>query len=167
MGIQDWSDSIILADLNDDPLFTEEIEMVIERLEQQPAADRIATARETSDWQGLFFGGVAFKYQRHVDHLEQAALLSTQYVDVVTTSGPGTARAANVSKIQTIKKTLGPFPLAIASGITPANVHNYLDISDCFLVASGISQSWTELDPKLVETLVSQIQAAHRQALSS
>ena len=36
MGIQDWSDTIILADLNDDPLFTEEIALIIERLEQKP-----------------------------------------------------------------------------------------------------------------------------------
>ena len=36
MGIQDWSDSIILADLNDDPLFSDEVATIIERIEQQP-----------------------------------------------------------------------------------------------------------------------------------
>ena len=137
-----------------------------ERTEEQPAADMIAEARESSGWQGLYFGGVAFKYQRQVEQLERAAVLARQYVDVVTTSGPGTARAAEVSKIERIKDSLGPFPLAIASGITPANVHQYLDISDCFLVASGISQSWTELDPRLVEKLVSQVQTARRDTLA-
>ena len=138
-----------------------------ERVDKQPAADRIAEARASSAWQGLYFGGVAFKYQRHVDHLDRAAILATHYMDVVTTSGPGTAQAANVGKIQTIKQALGPFPLAIASGVTPANVSHYLNTADCFLVASGISQSWTELDPDLVGSLVTQIQAAHRQDLSS
>jgi len=138
-----------------------------ERVEQQETADRINTARERSGWSGLYFGGVAFKYQRHVDHLERAATLARQYVDVVTTSGPGTARAANVKKIQALKRALGPFPLAIASGITPANVPQYLDIADCFLVASGISQSWTELDPQLVGKLVTRIHAARRDKLSS
>ena len=138
-----------------------------ERVEKQTTADKITTAREKSGWSGLYFGGVAFKYQRHVDQLDHAAVLARQYVNVVTTSGPGTARAANVKKIQALKQALGPFPLAIASGITPANVHQYLDISDCFLVASGISQSWTELDPQLVGKLVARVQAARRDKLSS
>jgi hypothetical protein len=138
-----------------------------ERVEAQSDAEKIDAARKRSGWSGLYFGGVAFKYQRHVDHLERAATLARQYVDVVTTSGPGTARAADVSKIQALKQALGPIPLAIASGITPANVHQYLDIADCFLVASGISQSWTELDPQLVGKLVARVQAARRDKLSS
>jgi len=137
-----------------------------ERVDQQPAADRIATARVKSAWTGIYFGGVAFKYQRPVDQLEQAAHLASQYMDVITTSGPGTAQAASLEKIQTLKRALGPFPLAIASGITPSNVHQYLAIADCFLVASGISRSWSELDPLLVEELVTRVKAARRDKLS-
>ncbi len=137
-----------------------------ERVEQQANANRIATARAKSAWTGLYFGGVAFKYQRPVDHLEKAASLASQYMDVITTSGPGTAQAASLEKIQRLKRALGPFPLAVASGITPANVHQYLAIADCFLVASGISRTWSELDPLLVEELVTRVQSAHREKLA-
>lgn len=53
-----------------------------------------------------------------------------------------------------MKQAIGEFPLAIASGITPENVSESLDIADCFLVAKGISTSFTELDPVRVKRLV-------------
>jgi hypothetical protein len=88
-----------------------------EQAERQRFAERITEARLNSGWQGLYFGGVAFKYQRHVDDLKKAAILATKYMDVVTTSGSATAVAAEVNKIQTMKEAMGPYPLAIASGI--------------------------------------------------
>jgi predicted TIM-barrel enzyme len=80
-------------------------------------------------------------------------------MDVVTTSGPGTGQAAHVEKIRTMKAALGDFPLAIASGITPENVKDYLPFSDCYLVATGISDSFEELNPDRVRALVNTVQA--------
>jgi predicted TIM-barrel enzyme len=124
-----------------------------ERTREQPEADLIATARRESGWQGLFFGGVAFKYQRRVEDLETAVRTATGFMDVVTTSGSGTGIAANREKIEAMKRALGGFPLAIASGVTPENVGDYLDVADCFLVATGVSRSFTELDPKKLHSL--------------
>ena len=74
-------------------------------------------------------------------------------MDVVTTSGPGTGQVAHVEKIRIMKESLGDFPLAIASGINPDNILEYLSYSDCFLVATGISRSFEELDLSLVTEL--------------
>jgi len=52
---------------------------------QQGRAEAIQAARSERGWQGLYFGGVAFKYQRPVEELEQAARLAARYMDVVTT----------------------------------------------------------------------------------
>jgi predicted TIM-barrel enzyme len=79
------------------------------------------------------------------------------FMDVVTTSGVGTGHAAEIDKIQGMKQALGDFPLAIASGIKPANVTDYLPHADCFLVATGISKSFDQLDPAAVGSLVSRI----------
>lgn len=68
-------------------------------------------------------------------------------MDAVTTSGPGTGYAADIEKIRRMKQALGNTPLAIASGITPENIVNYLPHADCFLVATEISRNFTELDP--------------------
>lgn len=125
-----------------------------ERWPEQAEAERILMARQRSGWRGLYFGGVAFKYQRAVGDLAAATMLAARFMDVVTTSGPGTGEAAPVEKIAQMKSALGKAPLAIASGITPENIADYLPHADCFLVATGISRSWNEFDPRRVEALV-------------
>ncbi len=130
-----------------------------ERAEKQPLADEATAARQRSGWAGLYFGGVAFKYQRPVDDLARAARLAVRYMDVVTTSGPGTGIAAAREKIVAMKEAVGGFPLAIASGITPENVGDYLDVADCFLVATGISRSFTELDRDKTCMLIEQVRS--------
>ena len=94
----------------------------------------------------LYFGGVAFKYQREVEDVAAAARAALSYVDVVTTSGQGTGEAPAIAKIRSMKAAIGDAPLAIASGITPENVGDYRGICDCFLVSTGISSSAPELD---------------------
>jgi predicted TIM-barrel enzyme len=133
-----------------------------ERMVEQPEAERILAARQRSGWRGLYFGGVAFKYQREVEDLATATKTAARYMDVVTTSGPGTGESAPVEKIARMKSARGEFPLAIASGITPENVSEYLPHADCFLVATGISESWNEFDPVKVKALVRAVRSASR-----
>lgn len=127
--------------------------------EGQPYADYVSAVRKSHAPGCLYFGGVAFKYQRHVDDLEAACRVSARYMDVVTTSGPGTGHTAEVEKIRRMKQALGTTPLAIASGITPENVGDYLTVADSFLVATGICRSFTELDPVRVQSLVARVRA--------
>lgn len=131
--------------------------MIDEREDHQFQAEQIQAARVKSGWQGLYFGGVAFKYQRHVDDVGRAARIAAGYMDVVTTSGPATGQAAARDKIRAMKEALGAFPLSVASGITLENIRQYLDVADSFLVATGISESWLELDEERVRGLVSRI----------
>jgi predicted TIM-barrel enzyme len=130
-----------------------------ERASAQDDAEEIARARRESLWDGLYFGGVAFKHQRPVRDLEGAARIAARYMDVVTTSGDATGHAPDPSKIATMKRGCGVTPLAVASGITPDNVANYMDVADCFLVATGASSSFTELDPRRLEALVQRVRA--------
>lgn len=131
--------------------------LIDENSDVQIEAEYVLDTRKSSGWTGLYFGGVAFKYQRPVDDLTQAAISASPYMDVVTTSGPGTGEAALPEKLKIMKQALGAHPLAIASGITPENVGDYLSSADCFLVATGISKSFEELDPDRVNMLVQAI----------
>lgn len=106
------------------------------------------------DWRGLYFGGVAFKYQRKVSNLALAAKCAMPYMDVITTSGDATGYAPEIEKILKIRETIGDFPLAIASGISASNVGDYLDLANCFLVATSISDSFTELNPQKIDKLL-------------
>lgn len=134
-----------------------------ERTGPQPAAEAISIAREGSGWQGVYLGGVAFKYQRSVagEDLAKAAEIGARFIDVVTTSGPATGKAAAIEKVQTMKRALGAKPLAIASGITVENVNSYLAWVDYFLVATGISSDFYTLDPQKVKALATIIHQAN------
>ena len=137
--------------------------MILEMEQDQSDADEVLAVIQESGWAGLYFGGVAFKYQRHVDDLRSAASIASRYMNVVTTSGPGTGKPAHVEKIQAMKAAIGDFPLAIASGITPDNVQEYLPYSDCYLVATGVSKSFEELDPAKVSALVNVVRTWDKQ----
>ncbi len=112
-----------------------------ERKPDQVAASEIADVRAASGWDGTYFGGVAFKKQRAVsaDGYGTAATQAGQWMDVVTTSGVATGSAAELSKIKAFREALPERPLAIASGVTPENVHLYRSSVDAILVATGIN----------------------------
>jgi uncharacterized protein len=128
----------------------------------QPVAQELVTARRAHGWNGLYFGGVAFKYQREIAaaDLGSAAATSLPYMDVVCTSGPGTGQAADVSKVIAMRAGLGARgALALASGVTEANVANYLPYVDAYLVGTGIEHAFGILDPGRVAGLHQTIMA--------
>lgn len=97
----------------------------------------------SSDLAGIrFLGGVAFKYtRRYTDDPVQAAadtMALAPFMDVVTTSGPGTGFAPTPDKIYAMKQAAGNKPLAVASGISSDNIHEYGDCIDEILVASSV-----------------------------
>jgi len=95
----------------------------------------------------LLFTGVAFKHQRHEPHPATAAREAAESGFIPTTSGPATGVAAEVDKIADLRRSLGPdLPLAIASGVTPANAHEFAPHLTHILVASGVSSSFHEFD---------------------
>lgn len=128
--------------------------LIDEKRQTQPQAEKVLAAQKQAGWQGLYFGGVAFKYQAPVTAFAQAASIAANYMDVVTTSGPATGQSAAPEKIRQMKRGVGKRPLAIASGITPENIANYLPFADCFLVATGISKQFDELDPHRTRLLI-------------
>lgn len=116
-------------------------------------AERFQRNRRLSKWQGIYFGGVAFKGQNPVTmaNLERVAKAAVPFVDVITTSGQGTGFAPDVEKIRVIREAIGHTrPLAIASGTTPKNVYMFMPYVDVFMVATGVSDSFYMLNPKKV-----------------
>lgn len=105
-----------------------------------------------------YFGGFAFKYQKQPNDLIAAAKAAVPFVKIITTSGPGTGRAANLDKIRTIRHAIGAHPLAIASGIDPQNVKDYVAYVDYMLVATGISESFYKLNPAKLDLLLSELE---------
>lgn len=126
---------------------------IVEDIEVSPLAHEVWEFKKERKWKGLYFGGVAFKGQMKVLNPESAAKRAMKYMDVVTTSGLATGAPPPVTKIKKMREAVGPFPLAVASGIDAFNVKRYLPYVDVFLVASGISKNWETLDPDKVREL--------------
>ena len=129
-----------------------------ERQDEQRQAIEIASIRAGSGWTGLYFGGVAFKAQRPVDPAQyrRSAAIARPLVDVVTTSGSATGHAAEDGKIADFRAGLGDAPMALASGVTPANAARYGRDVDCFLVATGINRDgdFHNIDPVRLDALL-------------
>ncbi|MCW5801210.1 MAG: adenine phosphoribosyltransferase [Deltaproteobacteria bacterium] len=127
-----------------------------ERAPEQPHADAFLDARRARRWTGLYFGGTAFKYQREIADadLGRAAALAATYMDVVCTSGPGTGKAADPSKVIAMKRAIPNASLALASGVTAENAHAYTPYVDAFLVGTGIESSFGVLDRAKVDALL-------------
>lgn len=114
-----------------------------------------------SRWHGEFFGGVAFKYQPQTGDPAREARAAAPFVDTITTSGSGTGSAPSVRKIRLMKLAVPAKPLAVASGMTPENVCDFLPYVDRFLVATGISDSHTELNPSKTRAFANVIAKIH------
>ena len=137
-----------------------------ERTDDQSEADAIADMLKNCGWQGLYFGGTAFKKQRPVNPGDYAASarIAGGYMDVVTTSGVATGNAADLGKIATFREALPDKPIALASGITPENAADYSNV-DCFMVATGINidQDFYNIDPAKLDQLMMQCDAMEKQ----
>ncbi|MEX0502907.1 adenine phosphoribosyltransferase [Alphaproteobacteria bacterium LSUCC0719] len=123
----------------------------------QTEAEMIAATRATSGWDGLYFGGTAFKKQRPVDPADyrRAAGIAGGFMDVVTTSGIATGKSADLAKLEEFRSALPDRPIALASGITPENAHDYAMV-DCFMVATGINleNDFYNIDPARLSRLI-------------
>jgi predicted TIM-barrel enzyme len=126
------------------------------------AAQAFLEERRRRGWTGLYFGGVAFKYQTPVPaaELSDVAEAALPYVDVVCTSGPGTGMEASPQKLAAMRGGMGhSAALALASGVTADNVVHYLLHVDAFLVGTGIEASVGVLDPGKLQRLQAEIAA--------
>ena len=134
---------------------------VDERDAEQTAAESITKVRSSSAWDGLYFGGTAFKKQRAVEpaNYREAAGIAAKFMDVVTTSGIATGQSAQIQKIHDFREGVADRPLAIASGITPQNVGDYMAQGDAFLVATGVNypDDFYNLDPRRLRQLLGKI----------
>lgn len=100
------------------------------------------------------FGAIAFKYQKIDNFPIDSAMVALESGFIVTTSGPSTGNAPDVQKIVDFSVAVGRENLAIASGMTPDNIHLFSPYCGNFLVSTGISKSFYEFDLQLLKSLV-------------
>lgn len=137
----------------------------------QASAEMIASLRQKSGWDGLYFGGTAFKNAKQhlklcapvpTENLTQVAEAASRYMDIVTTSGPDTGVAPDMEKITLMRGGCLDTPLCVASGVTPHNVQNFFEDVDCVFAASSIQKTGdkTMLDRNKLQALLSAVRGS-------
>ncbi len=119
----------------------------------------VAWLREHRDGP-LFFGSVAFKYQPVDPDPAMAALYATLAGMIPTTSGPGTGEPPSNLKAVQMAAPLEGKPLAVASGMTPENVAEFLPYFTHYLVATGVSRDFHHFDPERLAAFVAKVKSA-------
>lgn len=127
--------------------------------------ENLQRAHWNTDFGLEVFASVAFKYQKAEPNPAGAAKVARDLGYIATTSGPGTGQAPDVSKIVAMIDHLtmgidGSLDLAIASGMTPENVHLFTPYVSHFLVSTGISKDEYRLDPYKVKQFCEIVHAA-------
>lgn len=99
------------------------------------------------------FGCVAFKHQPHEPEPAAAAVAAAALGLLPTTSGSATGHAPDLAKIEAMSRAVGG-SLAIASGMTPANVDRFGPWASDILVSTGVSRDAHRLDPALLKAFL-------------
>lgn len=139
-------------------------------LEAQKFARKAFAARQQSGWKGVYFGGVAFKGNPNYDtvsNFKQAGTIARNFVDVVVTSGPDDKAPPSVDKVTQLQSGCSPVCVAIASGITPGNVRNFLPVAKIFLVSDGISSDRHPIDPVKLQALLKAVEGGEEGKVES
>jgi predicted TIM-barrel enzyme len=120
--------------------------------------EEVTAARNNLGWQGLYLGAVAFKYQQVVPINELPAVVeAAKWMDVLTTSGPGTGEEIDIEKAQVFSAAAQGRTRGIASGVSIDNIVSLLPHFDVFLVASSIQDDWHTLNLGKVKALAEAI----------
>ncbi|MFT5114376.1 MAG: adenine phosphoribosyltransferase [Parasphingorhabdus sp.] len=126
--------------------------------ENQTAAQDILDCKSQVGWDGIYFGGTAFKKQRPVkpSEYQRSASIAASFMDVVTTSGQATGSAAEKTKVEDFYNGVGNAALALASGVTPENIDQYAAFADVVLVATGINYAndFYNIEPWRLRSLI-------------
>ena len=136
-----------------DAVWTDRFSLEPAYMDQMKALAPQADARRA-----LLFAGVSHKgtttYTSDPIQSELMTRIADPYIDFVTTTGPRTGEAAPLDKVVAMRGALNHAKLAIASGVTPQNIGDYVPYTDAILVASSIEATFGEIDPERLSCLM-------------
>lgn len=112
-----------------------------------------------------FLGGVSFKYTDwYTDDAGASAHMAEAFkelIDVVATSGEGTGHAPSRQKIEAMGQAVGPGKLAVASGISVENIHDYDSQPDMTVLIASSLETATYSGVFVPSRVHEFVQAAH------
>lgn len=89
----------------------------------------------------FYCSGIHMKYSTLLDPnkpIEKSALQAMGWADGIIVTGPKTGVAADPEKMRKARSVIGDYPLGVASGVSPENVHQIREYCDFYIVASSL-----------------------------
>ena len=109
-------------------------------------------------WNGLYFGGVLFKYQEHKGDPINLCLNAIPWVDVLCTSGAATGTPITDEKLNIIvNATAGNIPIAITSGISAKNVNQLFGKANIYMFRESVVYPDENLNTEMLDQLISAV----------
>ena len=110
-------------------------------------------------WNGLYFGGVMFKYQNN-DNTDLKTLKEVhKYIDVLTTTGRSTGVAIDSEKLNYIhNNTNENIMIGIASGINSENIKFIKDKCNIFIVRTSLVNNKNDIILEKLDELINSIE---------
>lgn len=131
----------------------------VDRIEEREPIDlhTIEMARQAQNGERFFYcSGVHMKYSKLRDPgkaIEQSALQAMGWVDGVILTGAKTGVPCDPENLKKARAVLGNYPLGVASGVSPENVHSIQEWADFYLVASSLQDAKKRIVRARVESL--------------
>lgn len=106
-------------------------------------------------WNGLYFGGVLFKYQQEKGDPVKICLNAIPWMDVLCTSGIATGIPITPEKLNCVANTVaGAIPIAIASGVSEHNVADLFGQAHIYLFRESVVFDDEDLDVEKLDALI-------------
>lgn len=121
--------------------------------EGRQLADALTQARRARSPDFQIFGCVAFKHQPDEPDPPAAAAAAAALGLLPTTSGAATGHAPDLAKMEAMSRAVDR-SLAVASGMTPANVAAFAPFVSDILVSTGVSRDAHRVDPALLKAFL-------------
>lgn len=128
-------------------------------IEKLGYAELILNQFEKYNWNGLYFGGYMFKYQRNCNTYDnQLIKLLNQYLDILTTSGDGTNIEISDEKLNYIFNESVQVPIAISSGVNSSNLEKHVEKCNVIIMRSSIVDSDDNIDREKLDEICNKLE---------
>lgn len=107
----------------------------------------------------FYCSGIHMKYGTLVDpakSIERSALQAMGWVDGIIITGPKTGVPADPKRAQAVRRTVGAYPVGVASGVSAQNIATIITQIDFCLVNTSISDS----DHRIIAQKVRELRSA-------
>jgi hypothetical protein len=110
-------------------------------------------------WNGLYFGGVLFKYIPEIGNRDEIVQNAIEFMDVLTTTGEGTGIAIAQEKLnQVYEITKKKICIGVASGISDENIASIKNKCNIFIVRTSIVDKSNNIILKKLNKLIKSLE---------